>query len=43
MPFFKNNEIITVLDIGSEQLNTFDTIGQKRLEKVVGLVVCYAK
>jgi len=37
VPVFKGNELIAVLDIDSDQLNTFDTVDQKYLEEMV----CY--
>jgi len=39
VPVFKNNEIIAVLDIDSDKLNTFDTIDQKALEEIVELLI----
>ena len=36
VPVFKGNELIAVLDIDSDQLNTFDAVDQKYLEEMVG-------
>ena len=38
VPIFKNDEIIAVLDIDSEYLNTFDAIDKKWLEQVADLL-----
>lgn len=37
VPLIKDGEVIAVLDIDSEQLNTFDDIDKKWLEKVASL------
>lgn len=37
MPIIKEDEVIAVLDIDSERLNTFDDIDKKWLEKVASL------
>ena len=37
VPVFRNNAIIAVLDIDSEQFNTFDETDQLYLEKLVSL------
>jgi len=37
VPVLKGNELIAVLDIDSDQLNTFDGVDQKYLEEMV----CY--
>ena len=37
VPIFKNDEVIAVLDIDSEYLNTFDAIDKKWLEQVADL------
>ena len=36
VPVFKGKEIIAVLDIDSDQLNSFDAVDQKFLEEMVG-------
>jgi L-methionine (R)-S-oxide reductase len=38
VPVFKNNEVVAVLDVDSEHLDSFDTIDQQFLEKIVGMV-----
>jgi GAF domain-containing protein len=38
VPIFKNNEIIAVLDIDNDILNSFDSIDENALEKIVGVV-----
>ena len=37
VPFIKNGEVVAVLDIDSEHLNTFDAIDKEWLEKVARL------
>ncbi len=34
IPIFKNNEVIAILDVDSEQLNSFDAIDKQYLEKI---------
>ena len=34
IPIFKNNEVIAILDVDSEELNSFDAIDQLYLEKI---------
>ncbi len=34
IPIFKNNEVIAILDVDSEALNSFDAIDQQYLEKI---------
>lgn len=38
VPIFKGDEIVGVLDIDSEHLETFDSIDQQWLEKIVDLI-----
>ncbi|MGJ3234763.1 GAF domain-containing protein [Marivirga sp.] len=38
VPGFKNNEVALVLDIDSDELNTFDEIDQKYLEELMNTV-----
>jgi GAF domain-containing protein len=38
VPVLKNNEVIGVLDIDSDQLNNFDTTDQEYLEKIVAAI-----
>lgn len=38
LPVYKNGKIIAVLDVDSDQLNDFDEIDQKYLEKVLSLL-----
>lgn len=38
IPLFKNNVVIGVLDIDSEQLNHFNETDKKYLEEIVGLI-----
>jgi len=38
VPVIRNNEVIAVLDVDSEQLNHFDETDQLYLEKIVGLI-----
>lgn len=38
LPVYKNGKIIAVLDVDSNQLNDFDEIDQKYLEKVLSLL-----
>ena len=40
VPIIKEDEVIAVLDIDSERLNTFDDIDKKWLEKVASLFEC---
>ena len=37
VPIFKENQVVAVLDIDSEELATFDNIDKEWLEKIVGL------
>jgi GAF domain-containing protein len=37
VPVFRNNEVIGVLDIDSESLNSFDNIDEKYLSQIAGL------
>ena len=37
VPIFKENQVVEVLDIDSEELATFDNIDKEWLEKIVGL------
>ncbi|MDR2284049.1 MAG: GAF domain-containing protein [Sphingobacterium sp.] len=37
VPMIKNDEVIAVLDVDSDQLNTFDEIDEKYLKEIVGL------
>lgn len=42
VPIFKNNQVVAVLDIDSEQLNSFDEIDKEQLEKIAGCIsVCF--
>jgi hypothetical protein len=38
IPIFKNNQVVAVLDVDSEQLAHFDTIDQMHLEKICSLI-----
>lgn len=38
VPIFKDNQVIAVLDIDSENLATFDNIDKEWLEKIINLV-----
>ncbi len=38
VPIIQNNEVIGVLDVDSEELDTFDTTDQKYLEQIVQLI-----
>lgn len=38
VPIFRNEEVVGVLDIDSEHLETFDSIDQQWLEKIVDLI-----
>ena len=38
IPIFKDNQVIAVLDIDSENLATFDNIDKEWLEKIINLV-----
>lgn len=38
VPIFKNNQVVAVLDIDSEQLNSFDEIDKEQLEKIAGCI-----
>jgi len=38
VPVFKNKIVIGVLDVDSDQLNSFDEIDQQYLEKIVSLI-----
>ncbi|MBC7828443.1 MAG: GAF domain-containing protein [Chitinophagaceae bacterium] len=38
IPVIRNNEVVAVLDIDSDQLNQFDETDQTYLEKIVGLL-----
>jgi L-methionine (R)-S-oxide reductase len=38
VPVFKNNEVVAVLDVDSEHLDSFDTTDHQFLEKIVGMV-----
>ena len=38
IPIFKDNEIVAVLDVDSKELDSFDEIDAKYLEKIVGMV-----
>ncbi len=37
IPMIKNDEVVAVLDVDSDQLNTFDEIDEKYLKEIVGL------
>lgn len=37
VPIFKENQVVAILDIDSEELATFDNIDKEWLEKIVGL------
>jgi GAF domain-containing protein len=39
IPMIKNDEVVAVLDVDSDQLNTFDEIDEKFLTEIVNLVV----
>ncbi|MFD2557301.1 GAF domain-containing protein [Sphingobacterium tabacisoli] len=39
IPMMKNDEVVAVLDVDSDQLNTFDEIDEKFLTEIVNLVV----
>jgi len=43
VPLFNNGEIIGVLDIDSDRLNTFDETDVKYLEKIVELIGSYTR
>lgn len=38
VPVIRNNEVLAVLDVDSEQLNQFDETDQHHLEKIIALV-----
>ena len=38
VPIIRNHEVVGVLDVDSVQLNQYDTIDQKYLEEIVGLI-----
>ena len=38
LPIYKNNEVLAVLDVDSDQLNSFDEIDQKFLSAIVSLI-----
>jgi L-methionine (R)-S-oxide reductase len=38
VPIVKNNEVVAVLDVDSEYLDSFDETDQKFLEQIVGLI-----
>jgi len=38
IPIIRNNKVLGVLDVDSEQLNFFDEVDKKYLEKVVNLI-----
>jgi L-methionine (R)-S-oxide reductase len=38
IPIYKGNEIVAVFDIDSKELNSFDEVDAKYLEKIVGMI-----
>ncbi len=38
LPVWKNDQVIAVLDVDSDQLNDFDEVDQKHLEKIISLL-----
>jgi L-methionine (R)-S-oxide reductase len=38
VPIFKNNEVVAVLDVDSEELNQFDEVDKKYLEEIVSII-----
>jgi GAF domain-containing protein len=38
VPLFSNNEVIGVLDVDSEEVNTFDATDKKFLEEIVRFI-----
>lgn len=38
LPALKNNEVVLVLDIDSDQLNDFDAIDEAHLKKIMGII-----
>ncbi|RWS29218.1 diguanylate cyclase-like protein [Leptotrombidium deliense] len=38
VPVFRNNEIVAVLDVDSDQINSFDEIDKQHLEAIVALL-----
>ena len=41
VPVFKNGKIVAVLDVDSEQLNTFDAVDKEYLEKICSCISSY--